>query len=740
MNLRSDFQNWGLKIRFHCVSSLVICFLLLSSIPGSTATQTVTIHRDQWGVPHIYAATEAGGFFGLGYAQAEDRLVQLLGGIHWARGTLASVKGAAAVDSDLETRRWHHLEEARKGLFRLSPQLQLNYQAFINGVNAYMKNHPEKIPAWAPALEVADLLAVTRALLWDIYQTSRGMADFQRGEEPTRLVTAQSGKQGASNGWAVAPQRSAEGALILSADPHSDIATGAFYEYHIDAGSLKSAGFAMGPLLWQAHNGQISWAMTTGAPDVIDCYEVLLDPDNPQRYRYDDQWQTMIVKKVMVKVAGESGTERKLEYTRHNGILSPVVARKDGKAYVLCSAYMHQAGALDEEIYQMNLANSAEAVREVMHSLGMFPQNLIIGDRYGHIIYLRAGRTPIRPAGYDWRRPVPGNSSRSAWKGIHPLDDLVQLTNPKNGYMQNNNVAPDIMVAQDNPIQAGNYPDYVFNDTPGRITSRGARALEVLSSAEKFSIEQAISLSVDEKWAWAKQWQQALDHAVKAHEALLREKPAEFKRVLQRLINFDGFARADSIAALNFYHWRDGMWSQLKEDRFRKFHTLPWKEQDFTLEFAHKLLDKIDVSIETMNRLYGSSDVTMGKAFRIGPSGHDMPLGGASIEETGIDNCLAYNSPFCERTMRAFAFKAPGPQGKRMAYRGSHALRVVAFTQPIQAYTSYAYGQNFNPESPHYADQVVLFSQKRLKRAYFDRKDVEKHAVSTMIIPIGQGA
>jgi acyl-homoserine lactone acylase PvdQ len=35
---------------------------------------SVTIYRDNWGVPHIYAEREEDGFYGLGYAQAQDRL------------------------------------------------------------------------------------------------------------------------------------------------------------------------------------------------------------------------------------------------------------------------------------------------------------------------------------------------------------------------------------------------------------------------------------------------------------------------------------------------------------------------------------------------------------------------------------------------------------------------------------------------------------------------------------------
>ena len=52
--------------------------LLVVALAGSaTAAQrdivgSITIYRDTWGVPHIYAKTDAGAAFGLMYAQAED--------------------------------------------------------------------------------------------------------------------------------------------------------------------------------------------------------------------------------------------------------------------------------------------------------------------------------------------------------------------------------------------------------------------------------------------------------------------------------------------------------------------------------------------------------------------------------------------------------------------------------------------------------------------------------------------
>ncbi len=60
-------------------------------------------------------------------------------------------------------------------------------------------------------------------------------------------------------------------------------------------------------------------------------------------------------------------------------------------------------------------------------------QNVMFADDSGSIAYVRNGATPIRPDGYDWSMPVPGTTSATAWKGIHPIDDLVHIFNPAAG-------------------------------------------------------------------------------------------------------------------------------------------------------------------------------------------------------------------------------------------------------------------------------------------------------------------
>ncbi|HMB58848.1 MAG TPA: penicillin acylase family protein, partial [Xanthomonadales bacterium] len=180
-----------------------------SSIPQKTLAQA-TIYRDDWGVPHIVATLEESGFYALGYAQAEDQLESLLGSVYWARGQRAELQGESVLASDIEQRRWRHLQEGKEGLQRLKPQVLENYRAFVAGVHRYMDDHPAQVPAWAPDLEVSDLLTISRAVFWVGYAAVLGPAECEEPEVQLQAsIKEAAGMQisGASNGWVVAPPR-----------------------------------------------------------------------------------------------------------------------------------------------------------------------------------------------------------------------------------------------------------------------------------------------------------------------------------------------------------------------------------------------------------------------------------------------------------------------------------------------------------------------------------------------------
>ena len=722
-------------------AALVLASILLA--PDPLAAQDpddrrpgqVSIYRDDYGVPHIYAALEEDAFYGLGYAQAEDQLEYVLRMYLAARGELAVWFGQESVQSDVQARTWMHAEEARAGYEGLPSQLRRNYAGYVAGLERYMRDHPEAVPEWAPSPEPWDPVAASRLLLWGSYMAGDGLMDCQRGG--VRLSEAAEADLGrragaASNQWVLAPWRTADDATIVLSDPHGGIDGAFVYESRIDAGALKAAGYSQGPALLLTHTRHASWAMTTGAPDVADCFEVEVDPGDPRRFRFDGEWRTMETRELTIPVRDGESVTHVAEYTRHNGVLSPVVARQDGKAYVVSSPYMHDAGAFDEEVYRLNLARDVDEIREAMSGLGMFAQNLMFGTRDGETLYVRAGRTPRRPGGFDYSRPVPGNSSESAWQGTHPLDELVVIESPPQGYMQNNNLSPDMMM-EGSPASADRYPSYVFNDRPGRTNARGLRSIEVLAAATAFTVDDAIDLSLDERWYRFGDWQRALRAAMDDAPDEVRSLDPEERRLAQRVMDFNGDARAESVHALSFFYWRTALSDGLSEDQLRALVGFMWGDAAWQPELGPVLLEAVRTGTARMVEGHGNTDVRYGDVFRIGRDERTWPLGGGPLLESDRSRCQIHHL-LCIPTLRAFNFAPADSLGQRRAVTGSRLLRLVVFTDPIQSWTLHVFGQSGHPDSPHYVDQARLSSQRRLKPVYFEKDELMRHTTRVLTL------
>ena len=207
----------------------------------------------------------------------------------------------------------------------------------------------------------------------------------------------------------MAPERTAYDAPLALIDPHlSWYGAFRFYEVRMYGGELELSGMAIlgQPLPALGHNRYCSIAMTTGGPDTSDVYEEEINPENPRQYRRDGKWVDMDVKTEVIRVKTEKGTEDKkvdIEFTVHG----PVVARKDGKAYVFAIPYADQVGLMDQT-YKMVTAKNLDEMKQALAMQQLMMQNIMIGTVDGDIYYVRVGRVPKRAPGVDWKRAIAG--------------------------------------------------------------------------------------------------------------------------------------------------------------------------------------------------------------------------------------------------------------------------------------------------------------------------------------------
>ena len=697
---------------------------------GVDAGKTV-VYRDSWGIPHIYAPTAEAGLYAMGWAQAEDHTEQLLRNLLMGMGELATVDGPGGVQTDTVSRMFEHYSMAkRRAADEIKPEIMAHLDAFTAGIAGYFEANPDKLPEWWGEREFDRYMVIAFARIF-LYSWSidDGFGDLRRGGiQPGFDRTSRS-----SNQFAIAPERSAEDAAILYIDPHlAWFGPSRFWEFRIHAGELKGSGFTLAgnPYIGLGHNANLAWAMTTGGPDTADIFELTLNPDNPMQYRFDDEWRDFTVRTEVIEVKGADAVEVPM-YASHHG---PIVAMRDGKAYAHAMAYHESVNGL-EAWYHLNFGKDYEDVIRGLEGNEVFPQNVMTADTAGNIYYHRTGRVPIRPEGYDWDRPVPGDTSATAWQGIHPQSDLVHLLNPPEGYMQNCNIPPDAMLI-DSPLRPENYPRYIFGTEGGNTNERGARAVELLAANDNVTAEEAIAYGLDiHPFGWQR-WIEELRKAHEAHGRAHAEHP-HYTAAVESLLAWDGALARDSSAALQYYYFRrevarTGDVGRDIGNEIDQHYRIVQSDVDFTepeLSGAQQrvLLRALADGMNTLVSHFESLDAVYGDKFRVGRDDKSWPLGGGGDYGT--------------RTLRSVGYAGDRADHTRWGRSGQTSTQIVVMSDPVRSWTMHPIGQSDDPDSPHYTDQAEkLFSERKMKESWWLPQDLRPHIQSRTVLTNAPGS
>src|SRR5262249_49070287 len=211
-------------------------------VPGAAAA--IDIARDDSGIVTIKAGSEADAAFALGYAHAQDRLFQMDLTRRLGAGRLSEIVGPATIETDRFMRRLGLYRVAQANYEHLPPDVQKLFQAYADGVNAYIARPRNLVPPeflmlgyrpepWQPA----DSLVWGRLMAW---QLSGNWRDEKLRQDLAGRLTARDLQEiwpvsqrlssledprwmpmpGASNNWVLAGARSTTGKPLLADDPH----------------------------------------------------------------------------------------------------------------------------------------------------------------------------------------------------------------------------------------------------------------------------------------------------------------------------------------------------------------------------------------------------------------------------------------------------------------------------------------------------------------------------------------
>ena len=639
-------------------------------------------------MPHIFAPTAEAAAFGSGYAQAEDRLEELLRNYRKAEGTMAEAFGKTWVFQDYRQRVWRHREIAQQHYHELSPKLRAICEAFQAGVKKFMQDHPEQVPAWAPKLEPWQIIALGRYIIWGWPEADAG-GDLKRiGIDPDPVAYH------GSNEMLLAPWRTKMHAAMAVIDPHLTwYGEFRFYEMRIYGGELNFSGAAILGLPFPVlgHNRYLSIAMTTGGPDTSDAYEEEIENG---KYKFRGEWRPLEVRTEHIAVKDGEAQNIRIESTVHG----PIVAHRNGKAYSLALPYFNEFRLLESD-WELDTARNLEQAKHALAELQFMPQNIMIGTVDGDIYYVRNGRVPIRPKGCDPSKPMPG-TGECEWQGLHGFDELVQITNPRQGYMQNCNVSPFAMMKNSPlvPEEWAAHP-YIYNDFRRPPSQRAAMMVDLLDAARDVTPEQMIGIAFSPQVWHAELWQERVREAAPDDD------------LARLLVAWNRRSDADSRAALAFYLFKTALGPVGRDVD---------PPDSLTADAIRTALDK------TRARLNGDfgPDAVFGTLFRVGRAGAGgtWPVGGGTLNEAGM------------ATPRAITFAKIGKE--MVGHQGQSSTQIVILTRPPQSYMVLPLGESDHPDSGHFDDQAEkLFSKSQAKPTYFDnRKELEKHVTRREVL------
>ncbi len=678
----------------------------LSASPASGPPRQkydVQIVRDEFGVPHINGKTDADAAYGLAYAHGEDDFGTLQEVIAMTRGRAGALLGkdGAAIDYAM------HLLGARDTVQRKYREIPADVRKVLDGyaagLNHYAEKHPDEIRlSKLFPVNGADVATgfVLRAPFF--YGLNSSIEKLVEGEDPPARPMERLGNQpkltpigreperNGSNAWAIAPRRMSDGKSWLISNSHQPYeGSVAWYEavIHSDEGlDMAGALFPGSPFILLGHNRNLGWTNTVNQPDLIDEYKLVLNKDGTQ-YRMDGQWKPLIKKRIWLRV--KMGPivlpiPRDIYRSEHG----PVIVNDKG-AFAIRYAGMDNIKSLEQYFRIQKAGDHAEWTR-AMQIGGIPATNFLYADKSGKIAYYYYALHPNRKPGFNYNAILPGDRSDLIWNGYRSWDQIPQIVDPKSGFVTNANNTPFMAAGAGSELNRTDFPQEMGIEA--RTTNRIIRALELMSLEGKITPEALMAMKYDTAYSrnsFVGGWMSTLlaldladDKGLKAAQDLLREWDW----------NSDGNHRADTIG--------EAMVHMAARDAYNGRKLPDAREQ---LKFVHDHLMKY----------FGRLDPPLGDVQRLIRGKVNIPAFG------GTD------------TLRAATIWEPQDDGQMRVRHGDSFIMLITWDAAgkVESRSLQPYGAATNrPGSPHYTDQMTLFSNQQYKPVYFEWADAVAQA------------
>lgn len=669
-------------------------FLILLLVRVNAIAQinpaNITIARDSFGIPHIFAPTDPEAAYGIAWAHAEDDFETLQMVVLSGKAKLGTALGRKGAEADYVIQLLRCRQTVEEQWNTLSPDFVALINGYVAGLNAYAKAFPTAVK-YKHAFPFNDKEYMT-AVVFSIALFC-GVDDVIPQILGGKVATIPGFKTDGSNAFAMNSMKTTTGESFLAINAHQpNTGPVAFYEAHLQSEqgwNILGGLFPGGCLIFHGTNENLGWAHTINYQDKIDVYQLEMHPSRKNQYKFDAEWLNLDEKKAKLKVKGiPVAIGKKIWWSKYGPTL-----KTDKAVFSIRVPALMDIKAL-EQWYRMNKARNFSEFYGALSAVNLPMFNITYADRYDTIFYISNGKMPKRnpDTSYDWKSTLPGNTSATLWTEFKPIRELPQYVNPVSGYLFNTNHSP--FLATDPKY---NLDKLKFDKNDGYETYHNNRSQRVteLINAEKIDYSRFKQIKFD----------QQLPHQLKytyGIDSMLNLDAEEFpglKDVITTFQKWDRKATAESKGAAVFLLTYYYLANRLKG--------IPARQ-----------ITKAE-AIATYQHVYDHMIKNFGKT--------DLALGDVQKLVRGDDALPAWGFP----DVLTPSFSEPWKNGMRKVTGGDAYICFVRYPKngdlpKIESVNTF--GASMNPSSPHFKDQMAMFLSQQTKPMTLDKKEVLQKA------------
>ena len=674
------------------IIQLIFFFSITSLFSQKINVENIEILRDSFGVPHIYAKTDAELAYGLAWAHSEDDFKTIQEAYLAGNGLLSKHIGLRGAPADFLTQliRSDHIVDS------LYHTIDKNFikviEGYAQGINRFAEVNPDQIL-------VKKLFPITTKKMikysfLQLFISSEG-DDFIRTivENTTRKISFLDNNKLGSNLFAFSTNITKNGETYLGINTHQPLdGPTSWYEAHLvseEGTNIIGATFAGAPCILTGTNENLGWTHTVNYPDKTDIFQLEMIDNN--HYKFDNQILKLktFKAKAYIKILGIPVRVKKKYY---ESIYGPTLKNKNG-FFSVRSGSLFSIRAL-EQWWKMNKAKNFDEFYEILEMNQIPGYNIGYADKDDNIFYISNGIIPVRNESYNWKGVVPGNTKKTLWTKYYKTKQLPQVLNPKSGYVYNANHSPfksTSLEENPNPKNFSSNMNYELYDN-----NRSKRIFELINSYDSIDYNDFKEIKYDHTFPTPFHYN--FMDINKIMEMNPNEYP-EIKELLENIQNWDRKTNIESIGAGTFAMFYYNL---------RKYFRKSYINRKFSKDIIAECL--LDVK-EQMLKYFKTTNVKLGDYQKLVRGNKEIPIWGM---------------PDVITAMNATNYK----DGKIRVTHGESYIQFAKFSKKgTEIESIISYGSSDHEDSKYYSDQMDIYKKFGTKKMSFDRDENYKKAV-----------